>query len=311
MPDSDPVGDKPQLEEQLWKMRTTVLCRLALCLGLHVDKDRVQEWVRRYDDAEVWQRIEQSYGQKTVQETSTPKMNRARTVKRVGGILGIIVAASMLLVFLADYLRTRSEIFEALPHLRTRQTPVFRLIWRVYFTGVRANENGGFPSFLIPSSGELYLSAFAPHDELYREAYRDVRMQITLKATADHHYPFLSVELGRDHIESPFRRDTEGIASVVQQPSFGRYIANYWKLEKGTTVAELEKLQYSVSWSEEWRKRILKIVLFADDIPLAVFEREEEGKFLNMALAGCMVDPYNGEVKCRPSGWKEWFWRWG
>jgi len=41
-------------------MRTAVLCRLALHLGLSADEHRVQEWVKLYDDAGVWRRIEQS-----------------------------------------------------------------------------------------------------------------------------------------------------------------------------------------------------------------------------------------------------------
>jgi hypothetical protein len=62
MPSSESAADQRQVDESLRKMRTAVLCRLALRRGWSVDEDRVQPWVQCYEDVEVWRRIELTYG---------------------------------------------------------------------------------------------------------------------------------------------------------------------------------------------------------------------------------------------------------
>ena len=60
MPSSESEDGQSRLDEHLRKMRTVILSRLALHLGLSADEHRVQEWVKLYDDAGVWRKIEES-----------------------------------------------------------------------------------------------------------------------------------------------------------------------------------------------------------------------------------------------------------
>jgi hypothetical protein len=61
MANSESEIARPRLDESLWKLRTAILCRLAMRLGLPIDESRIQALVQRYDDAAVWRIIAQSH----------------------------------------------------------------------------------------------------------------------------------------------------------------------------------------------------------------------------------------------------------
>jgi len=187
-----------------------------------------------------------------------------------------------------------------------REMRFFRLVWRIYFDSAQTDDTRELPS--VPNRGGIHLVAFIPYDELYHEAYWDERMHIAIKTSPESFVPF--VELIRNHIASPFRRYDERTASLVQSPALGHYLSSYWELEERTTGADLEKLWYqvyflnsylSLSESEvpdDWQNTVQRVVVMADNIPLAVFDLGEipAAKPMDKTLIDYTVDPYTGEV---------------
>ena len=173
------------------------------------------------------------------------------------------------------------------------QKKVLQLVWRIYFTNSGTEEWQHPP---VPADESLYLLAFIPFDELYREAYWDERMHVRLTARPDS--GSLKAELVHDGVKAPFRKYHERIPCVAQEPSFGHYLAVYWELDPATSLADLEKLRFRFSADEKWHDVVSCVVVMADDVPIAVIDRDGFGErqSLDLALSKLNIDPYTGEI---------------
>lgn len=189
-----------------------------------------------------------------------------------------------------------------------RETPVIRLVWRIYFSDSPEDQTAW--CLPLPKEGSIHLVSFVPFDELYQEAYWDERMHLKISASVGSLYP--DVELVRNHIAHPFRRYDHLDVALVQPPSFGRYLAVYWECKLNTMGRDLERLCFSVWFDgnhEIWIRAVSKIVLMADDIPIAFYEIDKYDKMthafqtrkaINPTLFTCSVNAYTGELEeCR------------
>jgi len=182
-----------------------------------------------------------------------------------------------------------------------RQTRFIRLVWRIYFKSEQDNN-------LVSRNGGIHLVAFIPHDKLYHETYWDERMHVIIRSDTNSDFP--SVELARNHIASPFQRYDPQVPSLVQSPALGQFLASYWELEDRTTGADLENMWFQIYFlhsylapavteiPDEWPNAVSKVVVLADDIPLAIFDYGEipTAKPMDISLIKYTVDPYTGEL---------------